>query len=168
MKSLNIGNKAPKFSYKNSDGNKDSLDNYLGSKVLLCFYPKDNTPVAAYIYARILFFPMWNGNGWNANTVTTTYVDNITALSSATAGLENKNLFDAKVYPNPASDTWTISTQNNVITSVEVFNLLGERVLLQNNSSTDLTISTRGLTSGVYFARIATAKGVKSVKLIKE
>ena len=130
--------------------------------------PKDNTPVAAYIYARILFFPMWNGNGWNANTVTTTYVDNITALSSATAGLENKNLFDAKVYPNPASDTWTISTQNNVITSVEVFNLLGERVLLQNNSSTDLTISTRGLTSGVYFARIATAKGVKSVKLIKE
>ena len=38
------GNKAPKFSYKNSDGNKDSLDNYLGSKVLLCFYPKDNTP----------------------------------------------------------------------------------------------------------------------------
>ena len=44
MKSLNIGNKAPKFSYKNSDGNKDSLDNYLGSKVLLCFYPKDNTP----------------------------------------------------------------------------------------------------------------------------
>ena len=130
--------------------------------------PKDNTPVAAYIYARILFFPMWNGNGWNANTVTTTYIDNITALSSATAGLENKNLFDAKVYPNPASDTWTISTQNNVITSVEVFNLLGERVLLQNNSSTDLTISTQGLTSGVYFARIATAKGVKSVKLIKE
>lgn len=130
--------------------------------------PKDNTPVAAYIYARILFFPMWNGNGWNANTVTTTYIDNITALSSATAGLENKNLFDAKVYPNPASDTWTISTQNNVITSVEVFNLLGERVVLQNNSSTDLTISTQGLTSGVYFARIASAKGVKSVKLIKE
>ena len=44
MKSLNIGNKAPKFSYKNSDGDKDSLDNYLGSKVLICFYPKDNTP----------------------------------------------------------------------------------------------------------------------------
>ena len=81
---------------------------------------------------------------------------------------ENKNLFDAKVYPNPTSDTWTISTQNNIITSVEVFNLLGKRVVLQNNNSTNLTISKRGLTSGVYFARISTIQGVKSVKLIKE
>ncbi len=130
--------------------------------------PKDNTPVASYIYARILFFPMWNGNGWNANAVTTTYVDNITALSSATAGLENKNLFDTKVYPNPTSNSWTISTQNNLITSVEVYNLLGKRVILQSNNSSEIAISSLGLTSGVYFGRIRTAQGVKSVKLIKE
>ncbi len=130
--------------------------------------PKDNTPVAAYIYARILFFPMWNGNGWNANAETTTYVDNITALSSATAGLENKNLFDTKVYPNPTSDTWIISAQNNVITSVEVFNLLGKRVVSQSNNSASLTISAQGLTSGIYIARITSEEGTKSVKLIKE
>ena len=111
---------------------------------------------------------MWNGNGWNANAVTTTYVDNITALSSATAGLENKNLFDTKVYPNPTSNSWTISTQNNLITSVEVYNLLGKRVILQSNNSSEIAISSLGLTSGVYFGRIRTAQGVKSVKLIKE
>ena len=130
--------------------------------------PKDNTPVAAYIYGRILFFPMWNGNGWNNSAVSTTYVDNITALSSATASLENNNLFDTKVYPNPTSDTWIISTPNNIITSVEVFNLLGKRVVLQDNNSTDLTISAQGLTSGIYIARITTKQGTKSVKLIKE
>ena len=129
--------------------------------------PKDNTPVAAYIYGRILFFPMWNGNGWNNSAVSTTYVDNITALSSATASLENNNLFDTKVYPNPTSDTWIISTPNNIITSVEVFNLLGKRVVLQDNNSTDLTISAQGLTNGIYIARITTEQGTKSLKLIK-
>ena len=129
--------------------------------------PKDNTPVAAYIYGRILFFPMWNGNGWNNSAVSTTYVDNITALSSATAGLENKNLFDTKVYPNPTSDTWIISTQNNIITSVEIFNLLGKRVVLQTNNSTNIAISTQGLTSGIYIARVTSEQGTKSLKLIK-
>ena len=41
---LAVGKKAPKFSYTRNDGTKDSLDNYIGSKVLVCFYPKDNTP----------------------------------------------------------------------------------------------------------------------------
>ena len=130
--------------------------------------PKDGTPAGAFIYGRILFFPLWNGSGFNASADTTTYVDNITALSSATASLDDKNLFESKVYPNPASDTWTISTQNNLITSVEVFNLLGKRVVLQNNNSTNVAISTQGLTSGIYIARITTEQGTKSVKLIKE
>ena len=130
--------------------------------------PKDNTPVAAYIYGRILFFPMWNGNGWNNSAVSTTYVDNITALSSATASLENNNLFDTKVYPNPTSDTWIISTPNNIITSIEVFNLLGKRVVSQVNNSNNIIVSTQGLTNGIYIARITTEQGTKSVKLIKE
>ena len=130
--------------------------------------PKDGTPAGAFIYGRILFFPLWNGSGFNASADTTTYVDNITALSSATANLDDKNLFESKVYPNPASDTWTISTQNNLITSVEVFNLLGKRVVSQNNNSTNVAISTQGLTSGIYIARITTEQGTKSVKLIKE
>ncbi len=129
--------------------------------------PKDNTPVAAYIYGRILFFPMWNGNGWNNSAVSTTYVDNITALSSATASLENNNLFDTKVYPNPTSDTWIISTPNNIITSIEVFNLLGKRVVSQVNNSNNIIVSTQGLTNGIYITRITTEQGTKSVKLIK-
>ena len=129
--------------------------------------PKDNTPVAAYIYGRILFFPMWNGNGWSNSAVSTTYVDNITALSSETASLENNNLFDTKVYPNPTSDTWIISTPNNIITSIEVFNLLGKRVVSQVNNSNNIIVSTQGLTNGIYITRITTEQGTKSVKLIK-
>jgi parallel beta-helix repeat protein/VCBS repeat-containing protein len=43
--------------------------------------PKDNTSVADGIYGRIIFFPLWNGGDWNASSVTTTYIDNISAGS---------------------------------------------------------------------------------------
>jgi len=41
-------------------------------------------------------------------------------------------------------------------------------VVSQNNNSTEIVISTQGLTSGIYIARITTEQGVKSVKLIRE
>ncbi len=85
-----------------------------------------------------------------------------------TADIENNSFFEAKVYPNPASNSWSISTPNTVINSVEVFNLLGKRVASQrSNNNTEVSISTQGLTSGIYIARITTEQGTKSVKLIK-
>ena len=41
---LNIGDKAPTFTLKNKTGEEVSLSNFLGQKVVLYFYPKDNTP----------------------------------------------------------------------------------------------------------------------------
>lgn len=40
---LSEGKKAPLFSLPDSDGNKISLKNYLGEKIVLYFYPKDMT-----------------------------------------------------------------------------------------------------------------------------
>lgn len=41
---LNIGDKAPNFTLPDKDGNNISLSDFLGRKVILYFYPKDNTP----------------------------------------------------------------------------------------------------------------------------
>ncbi len=41
---LEKGMKAPEFSLPDKDGNIVSLLDYLGKKVVLYFYPKDNTP----------------------------------------------------------------------------------------------------------------------------
>ncbi len=41
---LEIGMKAPGFSLFDKDGNNVSLSDFLGKKVVLYFYPKDNTP----------------------------------------------------------------------------------------------------------------------------
>jgi peroxiredoxin Q/BCP len=41
---LSIGDKAPDFQSKDQNGNPISLSNFKGKKVVLYFYPKDNTP----------------------------------------------------------------------------------------------------------------------------
>ena len=41
---LEIGMKAPEFTLSDKDGNTVSLSDYLGRKVVVYFYPKDNTP----------------------------------------------------------------------------------------------------------------------------
>ncbi|PRY08917.1 peroxiredoxin Q/BCP [Pontibacter ummariensis] len=40
---LNIGDKAPEFEGKDQNGNLVKLSDYRGKKVILYFYPKDNT-----------------------------------------------------------------------------------------------------------------------------
>ena len=41
---LEKGNKAPDFTLSDKDGNNVSLSDFRGKKVVLYFYPKDNTP----------------------------------------------------------------------------------------------------------------------------
>lgn len=41
---MKIGDKAPNFTLPDKDGNEVSLSDFKGKKVILYFYPKDNTP----------------------------------------------------------------------------------------------------------------------------
>jgi thioredoxin-dependent peroxiredoxin len=44
MSLLNVGDKAPEFKTKDQDGETVSLKDFKGKKVVLYFYPKDDTP----------------------------------------------------------------------------------------------------------------------------
>jgi len=44
MTSLKVGDKAPAFEGVNQNGEKISLSDFTGKKLILYFYPKDNTP----------------------------------------------------------------------------------------------------------------------------
>lgn len=41
---LNVGDKAPDFVSKDQNGNSITLSQFFGKKIVLYFYPKDNTP----------------------------------------------------------------------------------------------------------------------------
>lgn len=44
MKHLKIGDQAPEFTAKDQNGNEVKLSDFAGKKVVIYFYPKDNTP----------------------------------------------------------------------------------------------------------------------------
>ncbi len=66
-----------------------------------------------------------------------------------------------KVYPNPANDIISIASNNSVIDSIEIFDILGKKVF-SNNEATD-KINVSNLRSGVYIMNI-NAEGRKFAK----
>jgi len=73
-----------------------------------------------------------------------------------------------KAYPNPTNDTWTLTTNNTNISSIEVFDILGKNVLSLKPNAIEAKIETSGLKSGVYFAKVNTINGSSTLKLVKE
>ena len=61
MTPLKEGDKAPYFEGINQDGEKITLDDFKGKKLILYFYPKDNT--SGDVYKRqVPLLPVLNGS----------------------------------------------------------------------------------------------------------
>jgi len=71
-----------------------------------------------------------------------------------------------KVYPNPANSILNIETTSATITKTEVFNMLGSAVVLQQNDSKSVDVSS--LPQGIYFINVTTTEGTGKVKFIKQ
>lgn len=132
---------------------------------------KDGTNAANDVFSRILFFPIWNGTGYDGtdgnSPVFTTYYDNIIKLEE-TASTDDFSKLSFTASPNPTQDSWKIKTQNIEINSINVFDVLGKRVLSITPNASEATINALSLKAGLYFAQIQTANGLSSLKLIKK
>ncbi len=75
-------------------------------------------------------------------------------------GMEDFSKRDFSIYPNPSSGKFSIEIGNNCeIINLEVYNLIGEKILQQQNSNQiDLSNSPKG----IYFVNLLTDKGEKS------
>lgn len=118
------------------------------------------------------------GNGWiynkasiffdfgTANTNKTYYFDDV--KFGAVLGVDDFALQSFKTYPNPTQDNWTIKSNNQNISSIEVYDVLGKQVLTLLPNSSQVNIDGSNLKTGLYFARIKTDNSLQSVKLLKK
>ncbi len=73
-------------------------------------------------------------------------------------GLNNNTALDFSVAPNPAKDFVTISSKAEPITQVEIFNVLGQKVMDQNFAqSLSENINISNLQAGMYVMKINSA-----------
>ncbi|MDN3677066.1 T9SS type A sorting domain-containing protein [Flavobacterium paronense] len=100
---------------------------------------------------------------YNFPIVTNTATTTITALGNQ--DFEFTNLFSLS--PVPAKNSLTITTKQNVtISSVSIYNTLGQ--LVQVNTNPNETIDVSELKAGNYFIKIVSDKGTASSKFVKE
>jgi hypothetical protein len=78
------------------------------------------------------------------------------------------NTDDFMSYPNPAKDLFTISSRNKSITSLTLFDILGNEVKVLQPNSLEVTVDVSDVASGIYIAKISTLSGSGSIKVIVE
>lgn len=72
-----------------------------------------------------------------------------------------------KVYPNPAASVVTINS-NDAISKITVSNLLGQTVIEQKATTTNVQVNVAALSAGTYILQVYTTKGTDAVKFIKQ
>lgn len=81
-----------------------------------------------------------------------------------TANFELQNL---KFYPNPVSSTLTISN-SFPIQSIEIYNLLGQRLINESHTSSEVNLKVSNLASALYLVKIKSENQTREFKIIKE
>ncbi len=67
------------------------------------------------------------------------------------------------IYPNPSNGTFSVSTENKrIIQTLEVYNVIGERILQQHQSN---QVTIPNAQAGIYFVKIDDGTGVYTKKI---
>ncbi len=94
----------------------------------------------------------------NNNTPNTKHPIRLTVYTyTGSTGIDALTTPSISLHPNPANTVLNISSSAEISTT-EVYNLLGERVMMQNGAVSQLKVS--GLTTGFYMIRFTTSSGV--------
>ena len=89
------------------------------------------------------------------------------AYPDASLSVGSNSIEDFKYYPNPVVNTLTLEAKNT-ISSVSVYNIVGQEVKLVSPNSLNATINMNELSNGVYFVTITIDNAQKTIKVVKK
>jgi hypothetical protein len=94
-------------------------------------------------------------------------IDDVTVSTSA-LGIEDFNKENFKYYYSPNSETLTLKSSNKPISSIAVYNLLGQSVVSKTLSNTTENINLSALVDGIYIAQVEIDNTTKAIKFLKQ
>jgi len=118
--------------------------------------------------SRLVFFFDVQSDTNSGGSTDTFQFDNLVFGAFASLSTKEFQIEGLRTYPNPATSSWAISTKNQVIKTVEVFNLLGSKVVSLKPNAIKVAIDASSLAPGMYISNITTELGTASRKLIKQ
>jgi len=91
----------------------------------------------------------------------------LTVEQSASIAETEENGFS--IYPNPAGEkVYLLQTEKSPVKQVQIIDMTGNEIMTIDQPEKPVSISTDGLSPGIYFIKIATANGVILKKIIKK
>ncbi|MET0759926.1 MAG: T9SS type A sorting domain-containing protein [Flavobacterium sp.] len=101
---------------------------------------------------------------YNSAITTNTYTTTIQTLSLHDFAFGNYFV----LYPNPVNDILNISKKEAIeVSSIDIYNTLGQLILVIPNAQNTSTVDVSNLASGNYFVKINSDKGTSNTKFIK-
>lgn len=166
------------YEYTTDGTNWISLGNNGSSLLTTAFASKsfnlpascDNNPNLAFRIVSIFAQPTntayasVNGGGYNGNNGRW-QLDNMRFAYSSLKRSEN-NISNLKIYPNPANTQVTITSDSFATKTVEIYNILGKKVLSTKANNEPINVS--NLNKGVYVIKITEEDKTASRKLVIE
>ena len=88
-------------------------------------------------------------------------------VPACTLGVGEFGLDVVQVYPNPVSDVLYVKAKNT-LSIIEVYNLLGQKLLSVEPNALTENIDMSGFDSGLYLVRVAIGNQIQTYKVLKE
>ena len=106
---------------------------------------------------------------WKFGTAIPSSTSKDYVISAYDGSLGNSSFDNANFafYPNPVKNILNLS-YNQEISSVEVFNLLGQKVNSNKINANSAQIDMSNLSKGAYMVKVTSNDQVKTIKVIKE
>jgi hypothetical protein len=98
---------------------------------------------------------------------TTYYFDNV-SFGDPLSSVDFVEIAGLKTFPNPTNHEWTISTDNQNINSLQIFDLQGRLLVSLKPENSLVRVNAANFVAGTYIAQIFTKEGMASLKLIKK
>ena len=87
------------------------------------------------------------------------FVDNVLFFDESLTGIETTAISPVLLFPNPCDDALQIKGKE-MISSIEIFNALGQQLLTFNCNQSEVSVPTSKLKSGIYVVKIKTQNGL--------
>lgn len=90
-------------------------------------------------------------------------IDYVRVFQQSTASVDDNQLLDFQIFPNPASDVVTIKS-NNPVDSIQLYSIQGSQIEI--SMVNDTSFSVNDLASGIYVLKIASGSSISTKKLV--
>ena len=146
----------PREGYNSTDwGSEQLLSDYQCG----LFTDADNFKAGNYFYNVYQPNLFWGGNPkpWISLLVT--------CNDCETVDVEDHNINKLTVYPNPATESFTVNTGNDEKASIQLFNIVGQQVYSETFTGST-TVNVAKLRSGVYMLKVNQNGKVNTTKVV--